>query len=898
MSIRNLDSLFAPNSVAVIGASTRPGTVGNVVVHNLLDGDFAGPIMPVNPKYDSVAGVLCYRKIGALPVTPELAVVCTPAPTVPGIIAELGAMGTKAAVVLSAGLNIETRSGTRTLRDVMLQAAQPHLLRVLGHNCVGLVVPGAGLNASFAHTTVKPGTIAFVSQSGALCTAVLDWASTRDIGFSHFVSLGNSDDVDFGDVLDYLGSDPHTQTILLYIESVGDARKFMSAARAASRNKPVVAIKAGRRPEGAAAAASHTGAMMGSDVVYDAALRRAGILRVHTTEELFDAVETLARVTMPRGDRLAILTNGGGPGVMAADCLSDGPGRLAQLSEETIAALDGVLPSTWSRRNPIDIIGDAGHDRYAEALKIVQDDPAADCVLVMHAPTAVASAGQAAEAVIEVQRESHKSVLTCWLGGQAVADARGRFAEAGIPSYATPDQAVSAFSHLIEFRQNRKMLMETPPSAPEEFTPVVATARAVIEMAIAQGREVMTEPETKAVLAAYGIPVVETHTARNADEAVRYAEEIGYPVALKILSRDITHKSSVGGVALDLESADDVHGAVQAIQERCRRLAPDAHIEGFTVQQMARRPGAHELIVGTACDPVFGPVILFGHGGTGVEVIADRAVALPPLNMNLAERLIGQTRVNALLEGYRDRPAVDRDALRLTLLKVSQMVVDLPELVELDINPLFTDEHGVLALDARMRVAPPAAADGARRLAIRPYPKGLEEVVELKGRKVLLRPIRPEDEPAHQEFFRQLSPDDIRFRFFGLVRSLPHSEMARFTQIDYDRDMAFIAVPEDGTGETLGVVRIATDPNNQRAEYAIIVRSDQKGQGLGTALLDKIIRYCKARGTEMIVGQVLRENHPMLSMAEHFGFRVRTPPGGDAVEVVLELNPATATEEN
>ncbi|RMF88324.1 MAG: GNAT family N-acetyltransferase [Nitrospirae bacterium] len=897
MSVLNLDALFQPTSVAVVGASDRPGAIGGLVMRNLLAGGFSGPVMPVNPKRRAVAGVLTYPDVASLPVVPDMAVVCTPAPAVPGVVAALAERGTRAATVLTAGLSAPAEDG-RPLRSHMLEAARARGLRLLGPNCLGLLVPGAHLNASFAHIDALPGKVAFVSQSGALGTAVIDWARAQGIGFSHFVSLGDADDVDFGDVLDYLASDPTCRAILLYIESIRDARKFLSAARAAARNKPVLVVKSGRVPEGAKAAASHTGALAGADDVYDAAFRRAGMLRVAEIDELFDAVETLARMQPLRGDRLAILTNGGGPGVMATDALIEQGGHLAQLSEETLERLDAFLPAAWSRANPVDIIGDAPPERFAEATRVLLDDPGVDALLVMHVPTAVSPGEPVARAVAEVVRDSGRNVLTSWLGQATAEAARQVFAEAGIPTYTTPDAAVRAFMHMVHYRRNQELLMETPASIPEGFEPATVSARLLVENALAAGRTLLTEPEAKAVLAAYGIPVVETRVATSAEEAVRLAEQIGFPVALKILSPEVSHKSDVGGVALDLEGPEQVRQAAERMAARVRELIPEATIHGFTVQEMARRPGAEELIVGVTDDTIFGPVILFGQGGVAVEVIGDRAVALPPLNMALATELIERTRVSRLLKGYRDRPAADLDALRLTLIQVAQLVTDLPEVVELDINPLFADHQGVLALDARIRVAA-TSARGPERLAIRPYPRELEEEVTLRdGRTLLLRPIRPEDEPAHHDFVAHCDPEDIYFRFFRAVRHLPHSEMARLTQIDYDREMAFIAVGEaEGGRATLGVVRALADPDNQVAEFGIMVRSDQKGTGLGRALLTKMIRYLKGRGTRVLKAHVLPANQAMLSLARRLGFEVRRLPDDEVVEVRLALDRALEGEE-
>ncbi|MBF0167444.1 MAG: GNAT family N-acetyltransferase [Alphaproteobacteria bacterium] len=893
MSVRHLEYLFKPRSVAVFGATNREKAVGNLVMRNLLQGGFMGPIMPVNPNQKAVCGVLAYSDVTSLPMTPDLAVICTPPKTVVGLIEELGARGTRAAVVVTAGLSAnQLDNDHRSVQQAMLETAKKYEMRILGPNCLGLLVPGIGLNASFAHKPALAGRIAFVSQSGALCTAVLDWARPKGIGFSHFISLGDCADIDFGDVLDYLGSDPNTRAILLYIESIHQRRNFMSAARSAARNKPVLAIKSGRAAEGAKAAASHTGALAGADAVYDAAIRRAGMLRVFNIEELFAAVETLARSRPTKGDRLAVLTNGGGVGVMAVDDLIDGGGHLAELKPETIAKLDAVLPATWSRGNPVDIIGDAPGERYVKALEVLFTAGEVDAVLCMHAPTAVSSSTEVAQSVIKLAKDGKVSnLMTCWVGGEAVAEARHLFNDSGIPTYNTPSQAVNAFMHVQRYRRNQEMLMETPPSAPSEFTPATATARLVIENAIASGHSMMSEPEAKAVLAAYGIPTVETHIARTPADASRIVRDMGGGrCALKILSPDITHKSDVGGVMLDLDGPFEAEKAAHAMLERVKKINPTAHVTGFTVQEMAQRPGAHELIIGMSTDPIFGPVLMFGHGGTGVEVIGDSTVGLPPLNMSLAREMISRTRIYKLLKGYRDRPPVDLDAICLTLMQVSQMVIDIPEILEVDINPLFADTKGVLALDARIKVAT-TSTRGAERLAIRPYPKELEEMVKLEEAKITLRPIRPEDEPNHHVFISKLTPEDIRFRFFGLVHELPHSEMARLTQIDYDREMAFIAtMPNDhGQPETVGVVRTVTDPDNERTEYAIVVRSDLKGKGLGRVLMEKMIRYCKMRGTRWMVGQVLADNRPMMKLSELLGFERVGYVEGDVIEIKLDL---------
>jgi acetyltransferase len=892
MSVRNLEHLFAPRSVALIGASERPHSVGATVLRNLAGGGFKGEIYPVNLKYDSVAGLKSYRRVADLPAAPELAVICTPPSSVPGLVRELGARGTRAAIILSAGLGALRDVGGRTLKQAALDAAQPYTLRLLGPNCVGLLVPGIGLNASFAHTDAAPGRIAFVSQSGALVTGVLDWAKTRGIGFSKFISLGDSADVDFGDVLDYLASDPDTGAILMYMEDLHYARKFMSAARAAARSKPTLVLKAGRAPEGARAAASHTGALAGSDDVYDAAIRRAGMLRVYTTEDLFAAVETLARARPIFGERLTIMTNGGGPGVMATDALVCSGGKLASLSPDTLSRLDAVLPPTWSHANPVDIIGDAPAERYRQTIELLLKDEQSDAILFIHAPTAIVPSADIANAIAPLVRSASRNVLACWLGGDAVAEARRIFSEAGIPTFDTPEDAVNGFLQIVRYRQNQNLLMQVPASASTSFEADRARARAVIVAALEQGRNMLSEPESKAVLAAYGVAVVETRTAAGIDEAVEAARQIGFPVAVKIVSPDVTHKSDVGGVALDLDTPEAVRAAAQRMQKRLAGLQPNARLEGFSVQQMARRPEALELIVGVATDPVFGPVILFGQGGIAVEVTADHAVALPPLNTVLARELVGRTRVSKLLAGYRSRPAADMDAILWTLMQISQLVSDIPELVELDINPLLADSHGAIALDARMRVAlADQSGSSLDRLAIRPYPRELEETVQWQGQPLLLRPVRPEDGPAHLAFFAALTPDDVRYRMFVRMRELQPSQLARFTQIDFDREMAFIATRTgpNGEPETLGVGRVVADPDNVRAEFAVTVRSDLKGAGLGKLLMAKLIDYCRSRGTREIVGEALPQNARVIKLVRSLGFEVSAARDEGTVHFRLPL---------
>lgn len=890
MSVRNLEALFAPGAVAVVGVSDRAGSVGAVVLRNLQLGGFKGPVWPVALHHQTVAGQQAWPDVESLPGVPDLAVICTPAAAVPEVVAALGRKGTRAAIVLSAGLKQPVHEGGVTIEQAMLNASRPYLLRILGPNCIGVLVPGTSLNASFAPGNALPGKLAFVTQSGALATAMLDWANSKGIGFSHFISLGDSADVDFGDVLDYLGSDPGTRAILMYMESVKAARKFMSAARAAARNKPVILVKAGRAPEGAKAAASHTGALAGSDAVFDAAVRRAGMLRVDTLESLFDAAETLAHVRPWRGRRLAILTNGGGAGVLAADALALGGGTLAELGDDTVRALNQCLPATWSRGNPVDIIGDAPVSRYQDALRVLLADPEVDAVLFIHAPTAIVPAGEIASACLPLIQGSAKPVLTCWLGGATVAAARQASAAAGIASYSTPERAVAAWLQRVSYARNQEALQQLADATPGDFTPDQRRAQSLLEQALHDGREWLDGAQAQTLLRAYGIPTVETLKARDEEEAIAAANQIGYPVALKILSPQVIHKSDVGGVALGLASAEEVRVAAVKMRQQVARLQPQAAVLGFTVQAMVNRPGAHELIVGIATDAVFGPVILLGEGGIAVELRKDHAVALPPLNTNLARDLVERSRLGPLLAGYRGRPAADEQALLATLLKVSQMTCDLAWLAELDINPLLVDEQGVLALDARVRLRSVPVGEGSR-LAIRPYPSALEERVQLAGRELLLRPIRPEDGQCLMDFYAKASPADMRLRFFMARREVPHSELARYSQIDYDREMTFIALaPQESGGQAMvAEVRAVCDPDNLRAEFAIQVASGWQGKGLGRLLLDKLTRYLRERGTAEVMGQCLLENTGMASLARHAGFEVSVGPLQDIMVLRLAL---------
>jgi acetyltransferase len=893
MTIRNLEDAFRPRSVAVIGASDERGSVGKTLTENVLTGGFAGPIYLVNPRHQLVAGVPCFRDVEALPEAPTLAVIATPPHTVPPLVDALGKKGTRAVVVITAGLGNDLRQAT-------LDAACPYCLRIIGPNCLGLWIPALGLNANFGFGMPRVGKLALLAQSGALIGGVLDWAAARGIGFSTVVSMGDMADVDVGDLLDFLASDVATGAILLYLETIPAARKFMSASRSAARAKPVVVIKSGRTELSAHAAATHTGALAGSDSAVQAAFRRGGLVRVNDLEELFTAAETLTCLRPIVGNELLIVTNGGGAGVLAVDDLMQSGGRLAPLNADLMAELDRVLPANWSRSNPIDIIGDAKPDRYAAAMDAVLARGRPDAILVVNCPTALASSTDAAQAVIDTiaSHKDHGSVppiLTNWLGEAAVAEARAKFREADIPSYESPADAIKGFGYLWQYTKAQDSLMRTPPRDADLSTVDAETARSIMRGAAKAGRPLLTEPEAKGVLAAYGIPTVPTRVAQSAEEVEEIARaslEQAPSVVVKILSEDISHKSDLGGVRLGLRSSHDARVAAQEMQAHIAELRPEARLQGFTVQPMIVRPNAHELLMGVFDDPLFGPTILFGAGGTATEIIQDTAAALPALDVELARDLIEQTRIFKLLRGYRDQPSANLDAVADTLVRLSQLVIDCPAVRELDINPLLADNIGVIALDARIRIEPREADQTGPnpRLAIRPYPNQWETFVETAGgSRILIRPIKPIDEHLYRAFIERLSPEDIRFRFLAPQKEFSHKFIARFTQIDYARAMAFVALSQDQQ-ELLGVVRLAADPDYVSAEFAIIVRSDLKGQGIGWELMQHLIEYADAEGLRALHGNMLATNTRMLQISRDLGFEISADPEDHSLyKIRLEL---------
>lgn len=892
MTIRNLEFAFAPRSVAVFGASVRDGAVGRVVFDNIVNGGFAGEIWPVNQKYAEIAGRRCYAKVADLPGVPDLGVIVTPPETVPAIVRDLAEKGTRAAVVITAGLTRENG-----LRQAMLDAAKPTLFRIIGPNTVGLMIPPVKLNAGFAHMAAKPGNIALLSQSGAIATSLIDWAGNNNVGFSQIVSLGDMADVDVGDCLDMLAGDMHTRAIVMYLETIPNPRKFMSAARAAARLKPVIAIKSGRHEQSAKAAATHTGALSGADRVVDAALVRAGILRVKGLAELFDAVETTARFAPLERARVGIVTNGGGAGVLAVDQLIDCNGELAELSPETIASLDAVLPATWSHANPVDIIGDAPPERYRAAVEAIAADAGTDVVLVMNCPTGLGSPLAAASAVTTLARDGRiggKPVLTCWLGEHTAREGRRVLQDAGIASFETPADAATAVSYLSDWSRAQRALLRTPSSRDEDARSDREAVLAIFRQVAKEGRRMLTEPEAKAAICAYGIPVPETIIARSSAEAEEAAGRLlktSEQVVVKLLSKAISHKSDIGGVVLGITGSAAAGEAARSIEARLRKHDPQADIEGYAVQPMVVRKQAQELILGVSRDPIFGPVLLFGAGGVAVEVMDDTAIALPPLDDVLAGDLIGQTRIGRLLAGFRDRKPADRQAIVAALNGLSQMVVDFPCLVSMDINPLLADTAGVIALDARIEIEPERVEEPGPNLAlaIRPYPTGWTRDFSADGARYHIRPIKPADVTLYPEFLARISPDDLRLRFLSPRKSFSDQMLKRLTQLDYDRNMAFVAL-EAKTGALAGISRLSCDPDHVSAEYALLVRTDLQGHGLGWELLRQIVDYAKADGISRIEGIVLSENKKMLAMCREFGFSIgHLPDEPGLVAARLEL---------
>jgi len=884
-----LRAALVPRSVALVGASGREGALGKFVLDNLTSAGFKGEIYPVNPEAEQLAGLKCYRSLSELPKAPDLVVVVTPAEAVPDLIDEAAACGARAVLVISGGFTDAGAAG-RQLHEEALARARAQGLRLLGPHCLGIMRPDIGLNATYARTSARPGTVALVSQSGAVISALLDFAETAGFGFSSVIATGAGADVEFSEILDFLSLDGATRSIILYVEGVHDARAFLSSVRAAASVKPVVVLKVGRHLEGAKAAMSHTGALVGDDAVFDAALRRAGAIRVDAYTEMFSAAEALAEGRLPRpdpGNRLAIVTNGDGPGVLAADAVAENEVVLAALSTETMTRLDTLMPPNWSRANPVDVMRDADAERYAKTFELVLADPANDGVLVLFAPALALGAEDAARALLPHVQASEKPVITAWLGGDDARRGRAIFDAAGQPTTSSPERGVEAFSYLSKFVRGRQMRLQVPPPQVADFDIDAAEARRIIERASSAGHATLDERESKALLAAFGIDTARTRLATTAEEAVALAEDIGYPVALKVSANGLLHKTDVGGVMLSVMSAREVAHGFDLIRSRCAEQAPQAKFHGVLVQQMIVRPHGRELLVGLARDPAFGSVISFGMGGIAVEVLRDAAVALPPLNRFLARELISRTRVAKMLDTFRGMPAVDIEALIDVLLKVSDIACELPCVQELDINPLLVDENGAVALDARVVLGDgPLAPDATySHLAIHPYPKALARTHRLRGDEtVLLRPIRPEDAQAESRFVSRLSPETMYLRFHAPLRELTTDRLIRFTQIDYDREIAFVAVDATGGEEEIrGVARYTRMPDGFSCEFGIVIEDAWQGRGLGHALMTALEETARSRGLTEIIGYVLKDNPGMSKLMRGRGYIASSMPDDEGV---------------
>jgi len=892
----SLDAIFQPRSVAVIGATDREGSVGRATLANLINASFQGRIYPVNPRLSEILGRRSFQKIGDIPEAVDLAVIVTPAATVPAIVGECIAAGVKGAVVISAGFREHGAQGLVLEREISEQLRRDRL-RVVGPNCLGVMNPVIGLNATFAQTIARPGNVAFLSQSGALLTAILDWSLREQVGFSAFVSTGSMLDVGWGDLIDYFGDDPNTQSILIYMESVDDARSFLSAARAVAMSKPIIVIKAGRSEAASKAASSHTGALTGSDEVFDAVLRRCGVLRVQSISDVFYMAEVLSKQPRPRGPRLVIVTNAGGPAVLATDALVAEGGEVASLSDASRKALDDLLPPFWSHGNPIDVLGDADPERYARAIEIAIKDPGSDGLLAILAPQGMTDPAGVARRLGPYARDHGKPLLASWMGGNYVEPGEATLNASGIPTFAYPDTAARVFVNMWRYSYHLRGLYETPTIAddPSVAAERVRKGREILSLVLAQGRTLLTEVESKQVLALYDIPTVTTKAVRNPDEAVAVAREIGFPVVLKLHSRKITHKTDVGGVKLDLADADAVRKAYGEIQKSVTSLAGADSFEGVTVQPMVRLEG-YELILGSSVDPQFGPVLLFGSGGQLVEVYRDRALGLPPLNTTLAQRLMEQTKIYSALKGVRGRKPVNLDELERILVRFSYMPIELSRIKEIDINPLVASADRLAALDARIVLFDASVPDSALpRPAIRPYPTQYVSRWKMKdGRDVLIRPIRPEDEPLMRSFHQSLSAQTVYLRYFhmeALSARVAHERLLRKCFIDYDREMALVAEavdPATHERKILGVGRLARQRDPLEGEVAVLIEDHSQNLGLGTELLRLLIELARDEGYARIVAHVLPENTTMRRLAERFHFEIQ--PHEDPSQVVSVLN--------
>jgi acetyltransferase len=890
----DLDKIFKPKSVAIVGASDEEGSVGYALVQNLTEHDYKGEVFLVNIRKKEILGRKAYAKLEDIPGEVDLAIIATPAKTVPGIVEDCGKSGTKGVIIVSAGFKEVGQEG-RLLEEEIKRLRGKYDLRIIGPNCLGIIRPDMGLNATFLDKYPKSGKISFISQSGALGSAILDWATHENVGFNNFVSIGSMIDVDFGDLIDYFGTDPKTKSILMYIEGITDARQFMSASRHFAKTKPIIVVKSGKFSESAKAAASHTGSMSGEDSVYDAAFKRAGIVRVNEIEDLFNAAEVLGTQPLPNGNRLAIITNAGGPGVMATDSLIINGGELSKLSSKSLSKLDEVLPSFWSKANPIDLLGDAKSDRYEAAVEACLEDAGVDGLLIIYTDQAVTESELIAETVVKTLKEKNlqgKTVLTSFIGYEAVEEANRIFNANNIPTYETPEDAIKTYMYMYQYKRNLELLYETPEELSIDSAPPKRPIMNILRQAASENRETLTEDEAKRLLDYYNFPVVKTEVAKSAEEAVNLARRIGYPVVLKILSPQIIHKTDVGGVVLDLTSDAQVRESFGLMTEKAKKACPHAEILGVTVQSMIKREG-YEVIIGGKSDPLFGPVILFGLGGVTVELFKDYAMGLPPLNTTLARNMMAETKVFQLLKGYRNQPGVNLKLLEEILLLFSQLLIDFPQLKEIDINPLIMTEKEAYILDARVifdKAKLGKKFEPHQHLVISPYPKKYELIWHLKdGREILFRPIKPEDEPLWLEMFQSFSEEAIRYRFFQLLKETPHEVRVRYCNIDYDREIAIVPIiKEEGTPKILGVGRLTIEPDGKTGEIAFIVRDKWQGLGLGAKLVDYVIEIAAEKGIKKIVAIIMRQNHKAINLVEKMGFKLEKQDD-DTVVATLQL---------
>ena len=892
-----LTSLFEPKSVAVIGASDRENSVGNIIFKNILSSGYKGRLYAINPKHETIQGQQAYKSIEEIGARVELAVIATRAQTVPHLIEQCGRSGVRNVIVITAGFSESGHVGAAIERK-MLEIARSYNVRILGPNCLGIIRPELGLNATFAKITANAGNLALVSQSGAMCSAVLDWAKANQVGFSSVISIGTTADVDFGEILDYLIYDSRTHYILMYVEGIRNARRFMSALRSAARIKPIILLKAGRHEAGAMATATHSGMAAVSDTVFDAAVRRAGVVRVQNVGQLFYAAKALASKFRPQGNRLAIITNGGGPGAMAADRAGDMGIPLAQLTNETMAVLNKAMPTTWSHSNPIDIGGDATPERYREAIMAVTHDSNVDSTLVMLSPQAMTDPLAVAQAIVEVADKLNRSIICCWMGEEQVREGRKLLEDSGIPAFRMPETAIELFHHISKYYRNQKLLLQTPEPTRQHGRPEAEGAKMLIEALLAERRKVLSEMESKAILRAFKVPVAQTMVARTATEALLLAEQIGFPVAMKVDSPDLPHKSDAGGVRLNIVNAPAVRNAYHDIIDTVQKRRPDAKINGVSIEPFLSRPNGRELMIGVFRDPIFGPVITFGAGGFDVEIFSDRSVALPPLNKFLAKDLIDSTRASKILDQFHNMPPADREAIKEVLLCISEMVCELPWIQELDLNPLIVDENGAIAADARIVIDHAASANGDRyaHMSIYPYPVHLIQDWQMNdGKMVTIRPIRPEDADMEQEFVKAMSDESRYYRFMDTLRELTQTMLVRFTQIDYDREMALVATMPDnapdspeGKEKQIGVARYVVNPDGESVEFALAVGDDWQKCGVGRKLMTALIECARMKGYRAVVGDVLSTNAKMFRLMTSLGFTIHPHPDDTAVKRVVK----------